>query len=209
VADPHADLAQSLRRDKQRLTQEQRERKEDLRGVQARHVRAKFWVKGFGEVRLYIVNDILQELQLVTTGLLSEFGLAGWDVKYSVEQETKSGTTKRGIAVMVLSPKNSTYVNWKSWSSGEGQRLRVLGGLALSQVLLNHIGVEPAMEILDEPSSHLSEEGVDDMVELLSERARQQNKIIYLTDHTVIESARFASTLTVVKGAKGSTVEGG
>lgn len=207
VVDQHAEIAQSLRREKQRLAQEIREAKDDLTLVRRRHARAKFWIKGFGEVRLYIVNDILQELQLVTEGMLGEFGLAGWSVKFAVEQETKSGTTKRGISVMVFSPKNQTFVNWKSWSSGEGQRLRVIGGLALSEVLLNHVGVEAGIEILDEPTAHLSVEGIDDLCEMLAGRARDLNKQIWFTDHKVIEGAVFTSVLTVTKTKDGSTIK--
>jgi DNA repair exonuclease SbcCD ATPase subunit len=199
--DPHADLAQSLRRTRQQLTQQIREAQNACRLVQRRQVRAKFWVKGFNEVRLYI----LQELQLVTAGMLGEFGLDGWEVKYAIEQETKSGTLHRGINVMVLSPKNDRFVNWRSWSSGEGQRLRVIGGLALSEVLLSHVGVQSAIEILDEPTQHLSTEGIDDLCELLASRARLMGKQIWFTDHKVIEGAVFTSVLTVIKTKQGST----
>jgi DNA repair exonuclease SbcCD ATPase subunit len=204
--DPHADMMKSLRQDQQRLTQAARELQTELKLLQRKHARAKVWIKGFSEVRLYIVNDILQELQLMTAGLLGEFGLANWQVHYAVEQETKSGTTRRGINVQVLSPDNAVFVNWKSWSSGEGQRLRVIGALALSEVLLAHVGVEPGIEILDEPTAHLSPEGIDDLCELLAARARLLRRQIWFTDHKVLEGAVFASVLTVKKTKAGSTI---
>jgi DNA repair exonuclease SbcCD ATPase subunit len=193
-----------LRRRKTKLTADQRDLTERLDRIRSLIERTKFWVKGFRDVRLYIIEDVLQELELTTNAMLEDVGLIGWEVRFDVEKETKSGTIQRGLNVMILSPKHKQPVRWESFSGGECQRLRLVGALALSEVLLARAGVAPTMEILDEPTHNLSDAGVADLVEFLADRAKQLKRQIWLTDHMAVESSRFASVLTVIKDKNGS-----
>jgi DNA repair exonuclease SbcCD ATPase subunit len=168
--------------------------------------RAKFWVKGFKDIKLHIIEELLQELELVTAGMLDEVGLVGWEVKYAIERETKRGTVRRGLTVFVRSPESHGLVRWESWSGGESQRLRVVGALALGSVLLSHAGVEPNMEVLDEPTQHLSDEGIYDLCDYLADRAKVLKRRIFYCDHQSVDSARFAGTITVRRDDKGSRV---
>lgn len=180
----------------------------------------RYWVKGFKDVRLFVLQDVLDELEFTTNGMLDAMGLLGWEVRYDVERETKSGTIQRGLMVTVIPSQRdenrvkyqealsaATGIKFKSWSGGEGQRLRIAGALALSQVLLARAGVECNLEVLDEPTRHLSDEGVEDLCDFLADRARTLGKAVYLIDHKAIEGTRFARTLTVVKDKAGSRIE--
>jgi len=166
----------------------------------------RFWVRGFKDVRLHVIDEVLQELEIVTNELLSEVGMGEWIVTYDTERETKKGTTQRGLDVSVLGPGNKAPVKWESWSGGEGQRLRVVGALALSEVLLNHAGVVPSLELLDEPSRGLSSEGVHDLIEMLASRAKSLSKNIFYVDHMARETTKFVSVITVVKDKAGSHI---
>lgn len=171
-----------------------------------RAARAKYWVKGFKDVRLFIVEDVLTELELTTNALLEEVGLIGWNVRYAVERETKSGTVQTGMTIDIISPSNKDPVKWESWSGGEGQRLRLAGALALSEVLLGYAGINVDLEILDEPTKHLDEGGALDLCEMLAVRADQvQRRVIYI-DHMVVEGAHASSTITVTKTKNGATL---
>lgn len=171
--------------------------------------RAKFWTKGFKDVRLFVIDEVLAELELTTNAGLEAVGLIGWSVKYAVERETKSGSTSAGLNVVILGPDMADGRKWEAWSGGEGQRLRLVGALALSEVLLNYAGVECSLEILDEPTRHLSEDGVRDLVEFLGDRARSLGRSTWLVDHMAIESSAFDSVVTIVKDARvGSYIEG-
>lgn len=203
-ANPYTEQVTELKRKIKKLEGEYAELEARLKRLSEQIERTRFWIKGFKEVRLYVIEDVLQELELTTNAALADVGLIDWQVQYSTEKETKSGTIQRGLNVMIQSPKDKAPVKWECWSGGEGQRLRLIGALALSEVLLSRAGVEPKLEILDEPTAHLSSEGVIDLCEFLADRAKQLDKICLYVDHQSVESVRFTSVLTVIKTAKGS-----
>ena len=201
---PHATQLEKLREQSRVLRTEQKIATEDRDKANRRAIRSKYWIKGFKDVRLFIINDVLQELEMVTNTLLQDMGLIHWQVHYAVERETLTGSIQTGMVVSILSPRNKKPVKWESWSGGEGQRLRLAGALALSEVLLGHAAISTDLEILDEPTKHLSDEGVRDMCEMLATRAEQLERRILYIDHQAIDNSLFVSTITVVKTTKGS-----
>lgn len=204
---PYLEQLQLLRRKRSKLEGQREEVQHQLNKTASAIERAKYWVKGFKDVRLFIIDEVLDELELATNTMLEEIGLVGWSVQYAIEKETKSGTFQRGLNVTIKSPGNDEPVKWECWSGGEGQRLRLIGALALSEVLLNEANVNPNLEILDEPSRGLARKGVNDLVSILSWRASTLGKSIFYVDHQVMESSNFTSTITVVKDSEGSYIQ--
>lgn len=198
-SNPYREQVTELRKSISKLETKLNDLDKDVDDIKREQVRTQFWVKGFKSVRLFLLEEILQELELATNALLPESGLRDWEVRYSMEKETKKGTTVQGLNLVVLSPNNTKPVKWESWSGGERHRLRLVGALALAEVLLNHAGVNTNLEVLDEPTHDLSVEGVQDLCEFLANRAETLDKDIFITGHNVIESAHFADTITVVK----------
>lgn len=207
MENPHRSQVSNLTRKRTSLTEQIAEKTAAIQKLAARIERTQFWVKGFKNVRLYVIEEVLTALQLTTNAVLEDMGLVDWQVSYDIERETKSGTIQRGLNVTILSPTNRSPVKWESWSGGEGQRLRLVGALALSEVLLHYAGVEVDLEILDEPTRGLSDEGVSDLCEFLADRADALERQIFYVDHMVVESTRFASVLTVVKSKEGSVLK--
>lgn len=201
---PFLEQLSGLRTRRAKLLKDEKDLNKELKLTLEDIEHFKFWIKGFRDVRLYIVDEVLEDLEVAANAMLEEMGLVGWQMRFDPERETKSGTVSRGINVTVLSPTNKDVVRWQSWSGGEGQRLRLVGSLALAEVLLNHAGVECSFEALDEPTRHLSQEGIRDIHEFLADRARRLDKQVLYVDHAAISSRYFDSTITVVKDAKGS-----
>ena len=170
--------------------------------------RTQFWVKAFKEVRLYLMEQTLKHLEIVTNSILPELGLEDWNIYYDVERETKSGGISRGFNVVIVSPSlKKGPVPWESWSGGEGQRLRLAGAFALSEILLNQAGVNPDLEILDEPAHRLSPEGLRDLCAMLQDRARRLDRATWYIDHQTVEQVGFDSVVTVEKDGTGSHVQ--
>lgn len=205
-ANPHRETIRDLKTRRRQLFIDIKDQQKKIALTERRAKRTHSWVKGFKEVRLYIIKEILQELELATMAMLPSVGLHDWQVRYDIEKENKTGGVQRKLNVELLSPDNKKTVRWESWSGGEGQRLRLVGSMALAEVLLNNAGIRTNLEILDEPTKHLSTEGVRDLCEFLADRAEQSEKAIFFVDHMAVDSARFASTTQIVKTKKGSRI---
>jgi len=205
---PHLARVADLRAAVRKIAAKCGEAGKQARKFEAAGERAESWVKGFREIRLYLLDDVLAELEIVTTGLLEGFGMPGWRVRHVVERETKSGSVRRGLTTMISVPGSPEEVQWENWSGGEAQRLRLIGSMALSHVLLDRAGLQIDTEIWDEPSQHLSEAGIVAMCDVLADRARDTKRRVIYCDHHVIDGARFESTIRVVKDANGSRIEG-
>lgn len=179
-----------------------------VKKLDARISRRQFWSKAFKDIQLFVLQDVLQELELVTNSMLDSVGLVGWQVGFDIERETKAGTIQRGLITTVTPPqiKGDHTIKWSSWSGGESQRIRLVGALALSEVLLARAGVECNVEILDEPTKGLSNEGAEDICEFLSDRSRKLGRTIWLVDHKTLESSYFDKVITVTKTKSGSTL---
>jgi ABC-type Mn2+/Zn2+ transport system ATPase subunit len=83
-----------------------------------------------------------------------------------------------------------------------------VGALALSDVLLNHAGVNTNLELLDEPLQFVAREGMQDLCNFLAERARQNKRTIWLVDHLSTPSAQFAGMTTIIRGKDGFSTIG-
>lgn len=206
---PYGKLLRETKRRLSRMGDDRKGARDDRDSCAKELIETKFWPRGFKDIKLHVIEELLQELELTTAGMLEEVGLVGWKVQYAIENETKKGTTANGIVVFIGSPRSKGLVRWEAWSGGEGQRLRLVGALSLASVLLNHAGVDPSMEVLDEPTTSLSDEGVHDLVAYLSDRARRMRRTIFYADHQSIESARFASSVLIRKDRDGSRIARG
>lgn len=204
---PHKENLESVRKRKRLATSDKKECSDLIEKIKRRIDRYSFWSKGFKEIRTYIIDDALQELEIATNAVLPDLGLIGWSVTCKPERESDSGSSRRMLNVEVTSPSNSKRVKWQAWSGGEGQRLRLAGALALRDVLLRYAGVDCALEVLDEPTRHLSASGRNDLCDFLADRAKERQRQTWYTDHHTSDSAKFASVVTVTKDKEGSRIE--
>jgi DNA repair exonuclease SbcCD ATPase subunit len=205
-ADPYREQLSELRRKLTKLASEVKDHEKRLKNLKALTERTRFWVKGFKDVRLYITEEVLKELELTTNAILEDVGLSAWRVRYEVESETKTGKIKSGLDIVIESPENKKAVRWAAWGGGVAQRLRLVGAIALSEVLLHRAGVSSNLLIMDEPTRSLSRAGIDDLVELLSDLAKRSRKTVLFVDHHAVPSSRFSTVLTVIRDNTGSRI---
>lgn len=164
---------------------------------------ASFWVSGFKRVRLHIIEETIRTLEVEVNNALYGLGLLGWKVILDIERENKSGGITKGFSVLITNPKHPEPVRWEAWSGGEVQRLRLAGDLGLANLILERAGLVGAIEVHDEPSEHMSNEGVEDLAQTLYERAINSNKKIWLVDHRSTGFGSFAGRLTAIMSKKG------
>lgn len=203
---PHQQASQDARAQAKAIRRQIKEAADKEAALAASAERAQFWAKGFRDIRLGIIDDVLEDMREATASVLDRLGLGEWEVDYATERETKSGTTQRALAVVVRAPSTPQEgARWEAYSGGERQRLRLAGALALSEVLLAHAGVELDFRVLDEPTRGLSREGVRDLVDLLGDYARERELKIFYVDHHSEEGHMFASTIAVERGPRGAS----
>ena len=182
----------------------------DLNDAAGLATAARYWVTGFKQIRLFVVEQVLSQLEVEVNNTLVQLGLTGWAIQFSVEQETKSGTVKRGFLITVLAPHaKDGGVPFESWSGGESQRLRLAISMGLSDLILGYLGVQSNLEFWDEPSTWLSASGIQEMLGVLHDRARRNQTQLWLADHRSLDYGQFAGVITVVKRKEGSVLDGG
>lgn len=198
ATNPYSELVNKARAQIKALEQTIDDATKLLEQAQRKAERVKYWVQGFKQVRLYLLEEVLDELEAVTATLLPSIGLEDWTVRFDMEKELKSGDTRPGLVVTIAQPGiKQEAIKWEAWSSGEGQRLRLIGAIALSEVLLRRTGVTCDLMVLDEPTRHMSPQGVRETIDFILERGR--NAQVMYTDHAAINTSRFASTIDVVR----------
>jgi DNA repair exonuclease SbcCD ATPase subunit len=204
---PYLDLKKENEERIKSIKKDRRVKRRALNTENELHSKYVYWVKGFKEIRLFIVEEALQEFEVQVNNNIQRLGLVDWKVKLAVDYETKSKTIRKGFTVLVKSPNNKELVPFTCWSGGESQRLRLAGTLGLIDLISSRTGINPNIEIWDEATSWLSNEGISDFVEVLAERADELDRIIFVIDHRNLNTfGEFTSDLRIIKDGNGSRV---
>jgi len=171
----------------------------------------QFWQKGFKEVRLAQIKHSLDQLTVEVNEVLFQLGLHDWSFEFDIERETKAGTINKSFTTLVHSPYTEDAVPWEVWSGGESQRLRLACAMGFANLICARSGIQPNIEMWDEPSSWLSGAGIDDLLSVLAARAQRTAKVILLADHRALAFGGFAGRILIRKDAGGSCIvtEGG
>lgn len=166
----------------------------------------QYWIKGFKDLRLHLIAETLQQLEVEVNSCLSQLGLVDWQLQFDVSKENKSGTVNRGFNVTVLSPHNKKPVPWEGWSGGESQRLRIAAEMGLANLIRSTTGATFDLEAWDEPTQWMSGQGVNDLLESLSQRSRDECRRVWIVDHRSLGYGAFDGIFTVVKNEEGTKI---
>lgn len=169
-------------------------------------IATEFWIKGFRNIRLLLIDRITAEFSASVTQEAEALGLVGWELEVVVEKENKSGTIQRGLQVLIKGPHGEEAVPFEAYSGGEGQRLRLAVTFGLSDVILHYAGIVPGLEILDEPTRGINPQGVENLLLLLHERSHETGKQIWFVDQHGLDQGLFDKVMTVRKTKEGSFV---
>ncbi len=166
----------------------------------------KYWTTAYKEIRLNLIDETLQELEIAANRHIQSLGLDDWQIEFKTERENKSGTISHSFTTVIYPNGQTKPIPFESYSGGESQRLQLAVTAALSEILLSRAGISTNIEILDEPSRNLSQQGIIDLLECLKERAAELNRCIYFIDHNSLESGYFDQVITIQKDQSGSRI---
>lgn len=191
--------------DRDEINAELKEVEREGRQINAQSIRMSFWRDAFKRVRLFMVKRILAQLEIETASAAAVLGLIGWTIAFNTEVETKSGTTRPGIHILVASPDNKP-APWEAYSGGERQRVRIAVALGLASMIQRMAGVNYLFEVWDEPTASLGSEGLEDLLDCLKHRAETLKKSIWLCDHSALIYSGFSEIWQARKDKAGSSV---
>lgn len=201
---PFAPMLKEKLEKEQELIARLKKRKRAKAKSEAEKDLTEYWIKGFKDVRLYLIDEALQQLEVETNRALVELGFgADWQINYAVERTSKQGRATAGFNVLVRSPYSDKQVPFAAWSGGEKQRLKIAGSMGFMSLVSARTGLDLGLEVYDEPTQHLSPQGIDSLLEALRVRALETGKRIWLVDHHTLDYGDFTSTAIVSKDASG------
>jgi len=170
---------------------------------QSKQARVDYWKEGFRKIRLFLVRQTLQLIEVTAANVASAFGLGSWTIKLTTEQETKSGSVRPGIHLALYEGESLTP---REFSPGEEQRIRLAVALGLGAVIEQLAGVHWRLQVWDEPSNWLATEGIEDLLALLAYRAESEDKVGWIIDHRALVHAGFSEIWQVTKDGDGSRI---
>lgn len=179
----------------------------EIASLTADHAAVFFWVAGFKRVRLYVVETVLRQLEIEVNNNLVALGLPDWSITFDIERETKAGGVTKGFTVLIRPPNRADPVRWEAFGGGATQRLRLAGNLGIANLIMERAGLHNQIEFYDEPSHHMADSGIADLLVCLQERASETERKIWIVDHHSLEYGDFAGVLKVVKTEKGSQLQ--
>lgn len=167
-----------------------------------------YWsLEGSKRVRLLLLQESLQELEISVNDYLNRLGMGNWSIKLELGRETKSKKFKDELSVLVKAPDTKLALPLEDYSGGEQGRLLLAGTLGLMDFIHMRKGITYNFELWDEPIQWLSKQGVEDLLEVLAERAEVFGKKILITNHSNFDaSGIFDGIITIVKTKKGSKI---
>ena len=166
----------------------------------------KFWKSGMKDLRLIVVEDALRELEIHTNSCLVGLGLRKFKISFEVERAGAGNKIVRGFSTFITGPDCEEPVPFELWSGGETQRLRIAAALGVSSIVRSRLGIDIPFEVWDEPTTHLSEEGVDDLIRSFADRVRDESRQIWVIDHRSPSSGNWDGFRIIQKTRYGSSI---
>jgi DNA repair exonuclease SbcCD ATPase subunit len=178
-----------------------------LQETQAKQRGYEQWAVLFKELRLWLIETAVAQLQVEINNALPLLGLQGWEITCVVEKPTKAGSVQRGFNILVANDRTGNRpVPWKAWSGGETQRLRIAGARGLQALVDDRQGKAFNLEVWDEPTAFLSEAGIASLLDFLGTRARDDMQQVWLVDHRTLKAGDFDGEARIVYTEHGSTI---
>lgn len=166
-----------------------------------------FWEEGFGNtgIKSLLLDEIIPQLNTRVAFYANVLMDDELLIQFDTESLLKSEKLKDKFDVGLF--RNSTRVEYASCSSGEKRRVDVAILLALQSLVFERGACSSNLIILDEVFDSLDTTGVERVVALLSEEAK--DKVIFVVSHMAEFRDYFNTELLVKKSGDRSYLSGG
>ena len=173
------------------------EKKEALAKLDDEEKYIEFWEEGFGNqgIKSFLLDEILPSLNERANFYAS--ALMGEDIRieFDTQSELKSGLTRDKFDVKIY--RGESKVDYAACSNGEKRRIDVAILLALQSLVFERNASSCNLVVLDEVFDSLDRTGVERVVNLLAEEAKE--KAIFVISHLSEFRDYFEKEITVRK----------
>lgn len=206
MVNQHAATVRTVLAEKETTTQEYAQLESVLAETQWSEEVYRYWADSYKHIRLGVVDKVLRALSFAANKNAEELGLFGWRIEFGTERETVAGKVAREFTTLLYPPMKQEPVRFSSYCGGERQRWQLATRFALSELLLDHAGIASNVEILDEPTQHMTALGVENLIAALQTRAKRLGRQIWLVDHNVLDMRLFGGVVTVQHDEDGAHI---
>lgn len=176
------------------LTRHAAKLQEERETTERRLEQLEWWKVNFKKLRFWLIEQAVRRYEMEVNNALSELGMPAVQSRCEVKPASSG---KAPTLDITLHAEGGLEVPLSSWSGGEMQRIRLAMQVALAVLVAEARGFWCNIEVWDEPTTHLSSAGIDDLITYLGERAASTGKRVFLIDHRALENGAFDETLHV------------
>lgn len=170
----------------------------ECEALETRAFSLQLWGKGFKSIRSQLVSEALVQFELDIAAVLHDLGLHGWKVKPYIDPGVfETVRAASGFKFEVTEP-NGIARPLEAYSGGELQRVRLAIQLGLASLIAIVNDNTWDFEVWDEPTTYLSEQGVQGLFRSLAERAQRLERPIWIIDHHQVHFAELTGVYRLV-----------
>lgn len=168
----------------------------------------QFWVQGFSNsgIKSLLLDDITPFLNRRANKYLRKLSSDHMEIRFSTQTTLKSGEKREKFTIEVVNNDGgNTYI---SNSSGEKRRIDIAVNLALQDLIAARSSKKLNIAFFDEVFDTLDATGVEKVVDLLQDMAKEKSSLFVITHNNDLKSL-FTNSIKIVKQNGYSTlVEG-
>lgn len=178
---------------------------DDMDAFASEEMVLNFWMKGFSNsgIKSMLLDDITPFLNKRANKYLKVLSGGRLSVNFTTQTKLKSGDMREKFQIELHNEDGGS--SYMSNSSGERRRVDVAVNLALCDLISSRANKKINLLFADEVFDSLDSQGIDSVMELLRELARDKSSIFVISHNDQIQSY-FDKVLTVTKDGDSSVI---
>ena len=165
----------------------------------------QFWIQGFSNsgIKSLLLDDITPFLNRRANKYLRKLSSDHMEIKFSTQSTLKSGEKREKFTIEVVNNDGGdTYI---ANSSGEKRRIDIAVNLALQDLIAARSSKKLNIAFFDEVFDTLDSVGVEKVVDLLQDMAKEKSSLFVITHNNDLKSL-FTNSIKIVKQGGYSTL---
>lgn len=195
---PHDKAIQKFQEEQSLIQGEKSELETKLQDLTEYIPRLQFWEHGFSNqgIKSFILDDVTPFLNRRLNKYLSQLTSGQIEAEFSSQTQLKSGEYREKFTLFINNVDGGGQ--YQANSSGEKKRIDLAINLALQDLVASRAYKKIDIALFDEIFDSLDENGIDGVISLLYELAKEKSTIFVISHNEYLKSY-FTNILTIAK----------